>query len=81
MNNCLQCGETVVGVLGKREKKFCNETCRSNFWYSKNKKGQSKITDLTKPNKEIKPKEQPLSNYSINTSKYLLNRRKLKGGG
>jgi len=39
MNNCLQCGALVAQVKGKREKKFCGETCRSNFWYSKNKKG------------------------------------------
>ena len=69
MNNCLQCGEPVTRVEGKREKKFCNETCRSNFWYAKNKKGQQKITDLTKPNKEIKPTVQPKTNYSINTRK------------
>jgi hypothetical protein len=37
---------------GKRKKEFCDETCRSNFWYAKNKKGKSekserKITFVT----------------------------------
>lgn len=25
---------------GKRAKEFCNNTCRSNFWYAQNKKGK-----------------------------------------
>lgn len=33
---------------GKRAKEYCNETCRSNAWYAKNKKGK-KIYASPKP--------------------------------
>jgi DNA-directed RNA polymerase subunit M/transcription elongation factor TFIIS len=32
MSNCLNCGKILVSTEGKREKKFCNSTCRSNYW-------------------------------------------------
>lgn len=41
MDHCLQCEAELVHEKGKRKKQFCNETCRSNFWYAKNKKGKS----------------------------------------
>lgn len=38
MNLCLQCGNTIEQPVGKKTKNFCNNTCRSNYWYDKNKK-------------------------------------------
>jgi hypothetical protein len=42
---CLQCDKWVNQTKGKRAKKFCNDTCRSNYRYAKNKKK----TDFVKP--------------------------------
>lgn len=38
MGLCLQCNKWVPQTEGKRAKKFCNDTCRSNYRYAKNKK-------------------------------------------
>lgn len=38
MGFCLQCKKWVTQPEGKRTKKFCNATCRSNYRYAKNKK-------------------------------------------
>lgn len=38
MGFCEQCNKWVPQTEGKKKKRFCNETCRSNFWYAKNKK-------------------------------------------
>jgi hypothetical protein len=35
---CLQCKKWVNQTKGKRAKKFCNDTCRSNYRHAKNKK-------------------------------------------
>ena len=35
---CKFCNKWMDKGTGKREKEFCNNNCRSNFWYSKNKK-------------------------------------------
>lgn len=40
MDKCLHCGSDLVHVPGRRKKTFCNETCRSGFWYGKNKKSK-----------------------------------------
>jgi len=29
---CLNCGKALNRIEGKREKVFCNTTCRSNYW-------------------------------------------------
>ena len=29
---CLQCGRTVSQTPGRRKKKFCSNTCRSQYW-------------------------------------------------
>lgn len=51
MEKCLQCSNVLIHTIGRREKTFCNETCRSNYWYAKNKKGKPKVQDLTKQSK------------------------------
>jgi hypothetical protein len=67
MGLCKECNKCISQPEGKRKKEFCNNTCRSNFWYGKNKKGKAKINmqDLTKPTNEIKPFEQPKTNYAV----------------
>lgn len=48
MGLCLHCNKWIKQPEGKREKLFCNNTCRSNYWYSKNKKGKSLINQSSK---------------------------------
>ena len=48
---CKFCNTWMPKGVGKREKEFCNNTCRSNFWYAKNKKGKEKIV-FVKPTPE-----------------------------
>jgi len=51
--NCIECGTEIYSLQGKREKKFCDSTCRSNFW-KKQKRKLSKPdggSDNNKPNK------------------------------
>ena len=92
MKNCKFCGKSLNHIEGRRKKEFCNNTCRSKYWYNKNlkvkqkddrdnplinaargrdengiNKDEVKVVDLTKPNVEKKPFEQPATNYSINT--------------
>lgn len=38
MGLCLQCKKWVNQTPGKKAKKFCNDTCRSNYRYAQNKK-------------------------------------------
>lgn len=87
---CLNCGQNLIDLPGKRKKVFCNSSCRSNYWQKSDrleKEGKSieeivsilssmikakkskpkKVQDLSKPNTEIKPVEQPKSNYVIDT--------------
>ena len=66
---CRQCGAIISQTEGKRQKEFCDNTCRSNFWYGKNKKGKVVVKNLTKPttgaNQKIEKK--PTQNESLNT--------------
>lgn len=73
MDNCLHCQSELIHVPGRKKKRFCNETCRSNHWYGKNKKGKKKeakvkITDLAQVVDQIKPEKQPKTNFTINTT-------------
>jgi hypothetical protein len=84
---CKNCDKELEQTVGKREKIFCNSTCRSNFWQKNKKKSAKKevikneIVEI-KPNDtpkmavvEIaaKPKEQKLSGY-------LAQRQQMKNG-
>ncbi len=70
MGLCLQCNKWIKQPEGKRTKLFCNNTCRSNYWYTKNKKeADPKVKDLTRPTNVIEPYKQSETNYSINTAK------------
>lgn len=41
MSLCHLCNKWISQPEGKKEKRFCNSTCRSNYWYKKNKKGKA----------------------------------------
>lgn len=75
---CLNCGENLNHTEGKREKVFCDTSCRSNYWQKSErleKKGLTaeqiiaEITKTWKLKKEIKveaPKvEQPKNKNDI----------------
>lgn len=61
---CKKCGKWLTQVEGRRKKEFCNNTCRSNYWYGKNKK--TSVKDLNEPTNHFKPQEQPKTNYDTN---------------
>lgn len=50
MGFCQHCKKWINQPEGRREKKFCNSTCRSNWWYGRNRKGKKVET----PKPEIK---------------------------
>jgi hypothetical protein len=35
MSNCLNCGQPLEQTPGKKEKQFCNVSCRSSYWQKK----------------------------------------------
>lgn len=47
---CLNCGEPLKQVKGKREKKFCDSTCRSNYWQKEKRRSEK----LLAPNPILK---------------------------
>lgn len=53
MLKCLNCGKGLTEIEGKREKQFCNSTCRSNHW-QKEKRKSVKGTALKIKNKKNK---------------------------
>jgi endogenous inhibitor of DNA gyrase (YacG/DUF329 family) len=36
--NCPECKKPIISTPGKRPKKFCSTTCRSNFWQKQKRK-------------------------------------------
>lgn len=66
---CKYCGGELNAK--NRNKKFCSDKCR--VYYNRENPTEPKIilTDLTKPNKEIKPVDvkKPITNTVIDTSK------------
>ena len=54
---CLQCKKEIDQPSGKRAKQFCNNSCRSNYWYARNKKGKSK--PKVNPKAQNKPIQEP----------------------
>lgn len=49
MGKCKFCTKWVSQPEGKKKKAFCNSTCRSNYWYAVNKKGN---VVMAKPNEK-----------------------------
>jgi hypothetical protein len=56
---CLNCGKELTTVAHKREKVFCNSTCRSNYWQKvKRLEGAGFTTDeIIKKMTVVKKKE------------------------
>lgn len=52
VRRCKFCDLEVRQQQGKRQKEFCNNTCRSNYWYGKNKKGKVTRTEVIKEHQE-----------------------------
>ena len=49
---CLNCKKELEQLVGKRQKQFCNSTCRSNYWQkAKRKKSKEppKVIEIEKP--------------------------------
>lgn len=63
MSNCLQCKKELIQTPGKKAKKFCGPTCRSNYWYERNKRPtrQSKKEAIIPPKKETRSKNEALN--------------------
>lgn len=57
---CKQCNKELIQTEGRREKEFCDSTCRSKYWYGQNKKGKKKKkqvaadTEKEEPTKKVK---------------------------
>ena len=50
---CLECKNDLIQTQGKRERQFCNSTCRSNFW----QKAKRKVAENNKPENKKKINE------------------------
>lgn len=48
MSKCLNCKKPLKQLPGKRKKKYCNSTCRSNHWQKLNPK-KKKDVDTGQP--------------------------------
>lgn len=60
MGLCLQCKKWVTQPEGKRTKKFCDDTCRSNYRHAKNRKKAANVSQPTKvvrKEKEVLPEK------------------------
>lgn len=84
------CGKILVQIPGKREKEYCNSTCRSGVWHRKNRKSKNvAVALISAPKKKVArkvatPKKQavskavaPLAVKSAGSS-YLEQRRGMK---
>jgi hypothetical protein len=68
---CMQCGNTIVG---RTDKKFCSNTCRSRYFYSLNAEFSShkaKVHEILRKNREILAAFNP-SDKCIVVNKHLL---------
>lgn len=68
---CPNCGNPITQTISKRPKKFCNTTCRSNFWQKeKRKKAVAKPAKKTpaksaKSKKTILPKPVAVNQFEV----------------
>lgn len=60
--NCLYCDKKLEAKTTRQ--RFCSDKCRV-YWNRDNAK--IKVSDLTQPTGVLKPQEQQIANYSINT--------------
>lgn len=68
---CLECEKELINTEGKRPKKFCNNTCRSNYWQKENRKKKSivAIQNLNEPTGTKETKPPSTTNTTIDTRK------------
>jgi len=60
---CKRCGSLITPKTKRAE--FCSQKCKV-YWHREKKRG---LNNLTKPNLEVKPFEQPQTNFIIDTEK------------
>ncbi len=68
---CLVCEKLIVG---RSDKKFCSETCRSRYYYSVNKEYnilKSKVHDLLRRNREILAELNPSGKCTVDVRELL----------
>jgi hypothetical protein len=58
--NCLECGKEVPQTKGRRERLFCNNTCKSKYW-RKNKKSDGMVPAMGPGRPKKSAAETPLS--------------------
>lgn len=54
---CKKCNKWVAQSEGKKPKEFCNSTCRSNYWYARNKKVKTESKGVDFPKDYVQVKE------------------------
>ena len=74
MTSCPNCKKEFEEKTGRRPKRFCSENCKDTFWNFQKRiaakdVAPKKVQDLSKPNTEVKPVEQPKTNYVVDTRK------------
>lgn len=57
MKECLNCNKDLKQIPGKRQKSFCNSTCRSNYWQKANR--------LKSNSKAVKPEPKQVEENKI----------------
>src|SRR5262245_3947345 len=50
--NCKGCGKKLIQSEGKREKSFCSDSCRSNFWQKEARRKKRELKKLTASGEE-----------------------------
>lgn len=46
---CLNCGESLIRLKGKKAKKFCSDTCRYQWWNKHRKTNKKKYKEIICP--------------------------------
>lgn len=54
MNKCLNCGKEISQTPKKRERRFCDSTCRSNYWQKQNRINNTTIESVKIEKKDNK---------------------------
>lgn len=50
---CPNCEKVLQQTEGKRQKRFCNSTCRSNFWQKQQTLKKASPTDISKKSASV----------------------------
>ena len=76
---CQICKTAFNEHTGRRPKKFCSDKCKVAFWNKNKKPKVVEIKNLNQTTNEIKPPEQPKTNFVINTEKIAELEKELEG--